>query len=231
MANILLFILNETKKKTSFLQFFCTRHVLQGFVILLNHSSCELYLLKVHILFCSFHLQLFHPKLSNMSAVLCCSSKVCFFQRCAPPSRLNISSILGSFMVWVTPPVSWNGREWISWRCSDSPGRATEGNWITTRSFCTNHRPPHHLCCSSDDHRPQTSSFLFYFLEINQPSDESGFQGKVWLQPESFVHTVWRSTGFSRPPASRYFIADVKSKAVRAEIYRLLHFVADGKRF
>lgn len=166
-----------------------------------------------------------------MSAALCCSSKVCFFQRCAPPSRLNISSILGSLKVRVTPPVSWNGREWISRRCSDSPGRATEGNWITTRSFCTNHRPPHHLCCSSDDHRPQTSSFLFYFLEINQTSDESGSKGKVWLQPESFVHTVWRSTGFSRPPASRYFIADVKSKAVRAEIYRLLYFVADGKRF
>lgn len=57
-------------------------------------------------------------------------------------SRLNISSILGSFMVWVTAPVSWNGREWISWRCSASSGRASEGNWITTRSFCTNHRPP-----------------------------------------------------------------------------------------
>lgn len=166
------------------------------------------------VLFCSFHLQLFHPKLSNMRAVLCCSSEVCFFKRRAPPSRLNISSILGSFMVWVTPPVSWNGREWISWRCSASSWRASEGNWITARSFCTNHRPPRSPVLWL--WRSPTSNFFSFFFfgrSIKHQMMKAALKG---------VHTFGRSTGFSRPPASKYFIASVKSKAVRAGSYRLL---------
>lgn len=164
------------------------------------------------VFFCSFHLQLFHPKLSNMRAVLCCSSEVCFFKRCAPPFsseyQLYFRVIYG---------LSHCASELERPRVNQLEVQRflREGQWRKLNHYTVllHQSQAATFTCAVAQTITDLKLLLFFFLfgEINQTSDESGFKGKVWLQPESFVHTFGRSAGFSRPPASKYFIANVKS--------------------
>lgn len=152
------------------MQFSCPLHVLRGVVISLNHSTSELCLLKLHILFCAFHLQLL--QLPNMYAVLCCSSKVASFKR------------LHLLHVWISNVCALSHCELERARVNQVEVERFLRE--AARFFCTNHRLPHHLYCSSDDlTHLKLFLFLFVFWEINQASDESSLKGKFGLQPES----------------------------------------------